>query len=234
MTNANKVQELNIFIEINEINDKLVLQIIKEIINNCRIKSVELSDTKYHHNSSYDKTPQILTHGILALKNLVDLGLIDLNKEDLIKYSTNDHVNGIEQISISSTDVDRSILYKGEELYNPFYSGSTDIILDSDLKAYRTTTHYYNEFLVDDSISNKKIRSVDIRLLNFIDGNLKNINGYITPNILNSIINKYNNLILISNSIKSNNLDIPLREMSQENITLDVDKLSKSPILLLK
>ena len=34
MTNANKVQELNIFIEINEINDKLVLQIIKEIINN--------------------------------------------------------------------------------------------------------------------------------------------------------------------------------------------------------
>ncbi len=42
----------------------------------------------------------------------------------------------------------------------------------------------------------------------------------------------YNSLRLIAEKMKT--MDIPLREMSEKNITLDIDKVSKNKELILK
>ena len=48
------------------------------------------------------------------------------------------------------------------------------------------------------------------------------------------MINKYNNLILISKKVKKYDLDICIREMSREKKNLDIDLLSKLPKLIRK
>ena len=70
-----------------------------------------------------------------------------------------------------------------------------------------------------------KIKSVDIRLLEYLESN---------TSFVESIINKYNSLKDIAIALKQLDLDIPLREMSSQNITMDVDKLLETPKILIK
>ena len=48
------------------------------------------------------------------------------------------------------------------------------------------------------------------------------------------MINNYNYLKQIAIAIIEQGLDIPLRDMSDQNVTLDIDKMSKVPRLILK
>lgn len=138
---------------------------------------------------------------------------------------TDSHVNGIDSISLSVVGL--TDLYRDEFEYDPYNPTQVDFNISSDVKAHRLTTHYGNEFLCNDSISIDKLRSVDIRLLELIKLSEK---GY----SIRDIIDKYNCLKDIALAIKQSNLDIPFREMSSDNLTMDIDKVSVTPKLILK
>ena len=100
-----------------------------------------------------------------------------------------------------------------------------DLTISNEIKCSRHTTNYGNEYLYGNKIGVDKIKSVDIRLLEYLESN---------TSFVESIINKYNSLKDIAIALKQLDLDIPLREMSSQNITMDVDKLLETPKILIK
>lgn len=203
------------------LEEKYILEYIKDILNDLRLKSTNISD-KYHHNSSYKDASSICRYGILSLNDLNKLGITNYTKEFLEKMNdTESHINGNNKVSLSVVGLND--LYKDEFEYIPFDSNLVDFIVSSEIKACRSAIHYGNEFL-SDSINIDKIKSVDIRLLQLIEQNNTD---------LKSIIEKYNYLKDIALAIKDSKLDIPLREMSS-NFDIDIDKLSNNPKVLKK
>ena len=76
-----------------------------------------------------------------------------------------------------------------------------------------------------------KIKSVDIRLLNL----LCQSKSYMNDSSTQAIIKKYNYLREIALELKRQQLELPLREMSESNIfEINIDKLADQPKLLLK
>lgn len=208
------------------IEEKFSLEYIKDMLSSFKIKNIEVNNAKFHHNTSYKTTPLILKHGILSLLEMNKLGIKKYSKEVLDKMNdTESHINGIDAISLSIVGLKDLDPKKLE--YDPFNSSSVDLLISSDINTRRTTTHYDNEFLCFDSITNDKIKSVDVRLFNLIDKS-RNIDS------IKDIIEKYNLLRDIALTIKELNLDISFREMSDENLTMDVDRVSNAPKLTLK
>lgn len=208
------------------IEDKFSLEYIKDMLSSFKTKNIEVNNAKFHHNTSYKTTPLILKHGILSLKEINKLGLKKYSRDFLEKMSNTDsHINGIEGISLSIVGLKDLDPKKFE--YNPYNSSLVDLIISSDVKARRSTHNYDNEFICFDSIANDKIKAVDVRLINLIEQS-KNIDS------IKDIIEKYNLLRDIALTIKELNLDIPLRDMSRENLTMDIDKVSNAPKLIIK
>ncbi len=217
-----------------EIESVCIYELIKTIIHDSKTSHRKVNDVKYHHNRSYTSTPTVIKKGILSMSESVKIGALKFSELDLQKYNEENHVNGTASVSLASTDVDHSKLYRGEMVYCPFFSGSTDILISGNVKAYRNTTNYYNEFLADSRIMPENFRSVDIRILKNVSNN-PGYNDNTEPlTKLQKKIEKYNNLRNIALAILESDLDIPLREMSEEEITLDLEKISKGPILVLK
>lgn len=211
------------------LEEKHIYEYIKDILNESRIKSVEVSDSLYHHNRSFKRTPIVIRYGVLSLKTLNELGIEKLTKEQLKLYSDEtSHINGIENISLALTNL--TDLYRDEAEYNPYCSSRPDILIDRSVVARRSTYNYGNEFLASSPISNDNFRSVDIRLFNLISEYEKknNIDG---PK---DLLEKYNYLREIATAIIETKLSLPLREMSKENLTLDIEKLKNMPVLELK
>ena len=214
------------------VEEKYIIEYIKDMINSARLnKSVDVKDYKYHHNTKYQYTPSCLTHGILSQKELAKLNGEELTEEQLYKLHDEGHVNGSEDISLSIPNLDD--LYLGESEYNPFTSIVTDILISKNVKARRFSNNYGNEFLTKDRIPKEEFRSVDFRLLKYIiefqNGKILHISK---EEAINNMILYYNSLRLIAEKMKT--MDIPFREMSEENITLDIDKVSKNKELILK
>ncbi len=211
-------------------NKKFFYEFIKDSFYSCRVQSVEIKEAKYHHNTSYEKTPLVIKNGILSLKEIAILENRTLTQTELNRYNDDCHVNGSNQISLSSLDIDYSTVSKKEWLYDPYFPGDTDIRISSSVKAYRNSKNYANEYLVDNKVLNNDFRAIDIRILKLIKESIKKEK----PNDLEEIINNYNNLKEIALELLKCNLDIPLREMSEENITLDLFEIIKLPKLILK
>ena len=78
--------------------------------------------------------------------------------------------------------------------------------------------------------SNKYFKSIDLRILKYVVEfkNSQNLHS------IRDLIEKYNYLSKISQSLLDNNLDIPMRDMSFDNITLDKEKVIELPKLILK
>lgn len=208
------------------IEEKNSLEYITDMMSSFKIKSIEVNNAKFHHNTSYKTTSLILRYGILSLSEINKLGLRKYSKEFLDRMSdTDSHINGIDEISLSVVGLKDLDPKKFE--YNPYNPSVVDLVISSDIKARRSTNHYDNEFLCLDSISNDKIKSVDVRLIKLIEKS-KNTDS------IKDIIEKYNLLRDIAQSIKELNLEMPLRDMSNENLTIDIDKASKAPKLILK
>lgn len=190
-----------------------------------KIKSIEVNDAKFHHNTSYESTPSIIRYGILSLVGKNNLGISKYSESFLDKMSDIDsHVNDIDKISLSIVGLKDLDPRKFE--YNPYNPNVVDLIISNDIHVRRSTHIYDNEFLYSNSITPDKIKSVDIRLLKLIEKS-KNIE-------LKDIIEKYNLLKSIALTIKELGLDISLREMSNENLSIDIDKISQAPKLILK
>ena len=205
--------------------DKYILEYIRDILHGYQVKYLDITSARYHHNSSYDQATSIIKNGILSLEDQVKLKIAKYSKEDLKKLDNIEyHVNGSDGISLAVVGL--KDLLPNEMEYDPYQIDLVDFLISSDTMAYRITTHYGNEFVTHESIIHpSKIRTVDIRLLKYIDSLEKKD---LTKEELMTIKNKFNALREIAIEIKRNNLNIPIREMSYKEVVLDNEKLSKT------
>lgn len=209
------------------LKEKYCLEYIKDAFNNFKKNRHEVEKADYHHNCSYDSILSILENGILPIKQLHSKKIRNFSDEELLICSdVESHANGFDGISLSKVGLDD--LYHNEYVYNPLRCGYIDLIISNCVKAFRYTVNYGNEFITYQKIPVDYIKSIDIRLLEYI-ADYKKGNG------LNNIVEKYNSLIRISQKIIDDSSNVTVREMSDDNnCELDVDGLSKSPILVLK
>lgn len=203
-----------------------IYSLIKKNLFECQDKIVKLEDAKYHHNIAYEDTISALKHGILSLEELYKIQGKILSYEDRIKYSREGgHINGVDEISLSSMDIDFDRLYDDERIYDPYSDYKVDILISNNIKAYRITEHYANEFLTENKIVPENFKAIDIRLLNYLNNNC--------DDIIEGV--KYcNYLIDIANAMKKYSLDIPLREMSNKEIHLDKEKVLQLTKIIIK
>jgi len=211
------------------IREKYALEYIKDILSTYSYALKNVGDAKYHHNAPYKDARFIIKYGILSMEEINKLGIKSYSEEDLnLMDDIESHVNGKDGVSLSIVGL--TDLYKDEEEYNPFMPNVVDFLIDNNIKAFRNTIHYGNEFVSEGKITSDKIKSADIRLVKYIDSLPKKDNIDIID-----VVNKYNNLILMSKEIVSSNKDIQIREMSDGcNKTIDTLKISEEPRLILK
>lgn len=206
------------------LEETYVLEYIKDILNNSKIKPKEIEGAKYHHNSDYIDAPSIIKNGIYSISGLHKNGIKFFSDE--IMHVLNDeqsHVNGNDEISLAVVGL--KDLYPGEEEYDPHGEAVVDFLVASDVKTRRSSINYGNEYLASNFIEQQKLRSVDVRILKHLE----------KTNNIRSIIEKYNILREIALTLKETNLNIPLREASSnEAIELDIDSLIEKPVVLLK
>ena len=206
------------------LEEKYVLEYIKDTLTSLKTNAKEVVDAKYHHNAGYKNISSILRYGILSLLEANKLGIIKYSDEYMhIMNDITSHVNGNDSISLSVVGL--SDLYPREIEYNPYNPNYLDLVISSDVKVMRSSINYGNEFLAYNKINPDKIKSIDIRLLNLMKS--KKCDN-------KDLIKKYNYLKDIALIIKELNLDILLREMSYDNLTLDIDKVSKIKQIVIK
>lgn len=214
------------------LEEKYILEYVKDILHDIKIGASVINNAKYHHNTDYCAASSICRHGILTMMDLKKFGIKNYSDEFLQKMDDiESHINGNDAVSLSVVGLQD--LYPNEDEYNPFTPSQVDFLVSSKIQTGRSTIHYGNEFLSYKSIGTDKLKSVDIRLLKLIE---MIENGYSSNNFtIQSVIEKYNYLKNIALAMKYSQLDIPLREMShQDNSSIDVDKLSSTPKLVLK
>lgn len=209
------------------LDEKNVLKYIKESLNSFKKDILIIENARYHHNASYDNASSIIKNGILSLSELDRLNIMKNSSKILnIMNDIESHVNGNDGISLSVVGL--TDLYKDEDEYNPFRSSMVDFVISSKVSAFRRSEHYGNEFIASKCIEKHFIKSIDVRILNYLNQTKKEY-------IIEGAIKKYNFLREIAIAIKKYDLDIPIREMSDNNeIELDVDKLIDTPRLVLK
>ena len=212
------------------IKEKYILEYIRNMLYACSyaIKNIDDNAYQYHHNTAYEYAPSIIKYGILSIEELNSLGIRSYSK-DYLKFidDIESHVNGKDGISLSVTGL--TDLYKDEDEYDPCQSNIVDFLVDENIKTVRNTTHYGNEFISENKISNDRIVSADIRIINYIN-NLSEKDG----KAIFSVINKYNQIIMMSKEILRHNRDMQMREMSEGvNRKIDVEKMSEMPRLLM-
>ena len=212
------------------IKEKYILEYIRNMLYACSyaIKNIDDNAYQYHHNTAYEYAPSIIKYGILSIEELNSLGIRSYSK-DYLKFidDIESHVNGKDGISLSVTGL--TDLYKDEDEYDPCQSNIVDFLVDENIKTVRNTTHYGNEFISENKISSDKIVSADIRIINYIN-NLSEKDG----KAIFSVINKYNQIIMMSKEILRHNRDMQMREMSEGvNRKIDVEKMYEMPRLLM-
>lgn len=211
------------------IREKYALEYIRDILSTYSYALKNVDNAKYHHNAPYKDAPLIIKYGVLSMENINKFGIRSYSEDDLILMDDREsHVNGRNGVSLSIVGL--TDLYAGEEEYDPFTTEVIDFLIDNNIRAFRSTIHYGNEFVSEGKITSDKIKSADIRLIKYIQDLLKKGRGNIED-----AVNKYNNLILMSKEIVSSNKDIQIREMSDGfNKTIDTLKISEEPRLILK
>lgn len=208
------------------LEEKYVLEYIRYTLNDIMIGTSDVTDAKYHHNTQYLLTKSIIKHGILSLEELNKLGIRNYTNDTLkVMDDIESHINGKTGISLSIVGL--TDLYRDEEEYDPYDSSLVDLLVSSDIKAARNSCHYGNEFVSKKIITPNNIKSVDIRLLQYIESD--------RYQSIDDIISKYNSLRKIALSIIKRNLDIKFREMSDGNGDIfDIDRLSNIPKIKIK
>lgn len=210
-----------------------VFKLIKENIYSCVVDKIELDDRKYHHNTKIESVSGILKTGLLstrARRRLFDKR--ELTDEEEYKLEDEFYVNGADHISLSSMDVDFSQKYKDEDVYNPYYTASPDIIISKDIETYWNPTNYYNEYLVNEKIPVELFKSIEVKIFKAME-----------KRDTKAVLEYYNEIRKIALVLKELNLDIPVREsslvtsMDNENIealTLSKEKLINLPEIKIK
>lgn len=222
------------FIDVDKNHILSAYSLIKEGIYSCRDISKPIIDTKYHHHTSLDNVPLILKNGLLSKQKKAELEGRTLTSMEIYRCLDDYQVNGSDFISLSSMDVDFSKKHDNESLYDSYDTINADIIVSREIKTIRNTINYFNEYLASDQISPDLFNSIDVRILKILDYNFHDADKNKLENRIRLMIKQYNALRNIVIALKENNLDIPLREVSDEIITLDPEKVIRLPHLMLK
>lgn len=212
------------------IEEKYILEYIRDILNSYKLKLSIVNTDNYHHNSRYDLGASIIKNGIMSLNDQNKNGIIKLSKEKLdLMGDISSHVNGNNGISLSKVGL--TDLYRDEDEYDPFASYLLDFIISKDVNASRMTEHYGNEFVCYEKILPKMFKSLDVRLIDYL---LQSEKKYDLKRV-NEMIKKYNSLRDICNSMVESDIDFPLREMSlKDKFDIDASEIKKLPKLVLK
>ena len=117
------------------------LEYIKEYIEESTIKSIDIKNARYHHNSNYQNAPSIVKHSLLPIGELHILGVKNFTDKFLkLSDDLTSHINGNDGISLSVVGL--TDLYRDEDEYDPFVPYNVDFIISNNVRAYRNTTHY--------------------------------------------------------------------------------------------
>ena len=142
------------------LEEKYILEYIRDMMHDMKRKNVFIEDAKYHHNASYFDAISICKHGILTMLDLKRLNIKEYTKETLKKMNDiTSHINGNDGVSLSLVGL--KDLYRDEDEYDPFTPTQVDFLVSSDIQASRTSIHYGNEFLSYKSIEVNKLKAVD-------------------------------------------------------------------------
>lgn len=205
------------------VDEKNIKEFVNDSISSITLGKRNIENDRYHHNCSYSDAPSIIKNGILSLYDINRLGIKKFSA-DFLKYVSDieSHINGSDAISLAVVGL--TDLYPDEDEYNPFNPELVDFVLSDEIKASRSTINYGNEFLSFKPIFIEKFKAIDIRLRDY----LKKTNDY------KRVIAMYEDLRRIAIAMKDANLDIPLREMSDGNCCIDIDKAINMPKILIK
>lgn len=213
------------------LEEKYAFEYILDTLNSAKIKSVEPEDARFHHNTSYEKTPSIITNGILSEERLANLQKREISESKKRIAEDPCYACGLNSVSLSAKVDD---LRRNEWEYKSDSPYDVDILIERNIKAGRHTINYGNEFLVMGGVENTSFRGIDIRILKQIEKINDELYNFRTRDkAIQDLIRDYNQLKLIAKALIDAKLDIPLREMSNENMTLDIDKIAKGPELKL-
>lgn len=221
-------------LKIIKVNLSNAYKIIKRNIYNCQTITFELHTERYHHNADFESIDKIVNNGILPLKEKMELEGQKMTISEELKFSEEYHVNGINSVSLARMDIDYNLISKNEWIYEPFTTDKADIIISNKVKAYRNSRNYANEYLSNGKISPEYFRTIDVRVLKSLYDQTIIYKDNSKEGRLSKAIEYYNSLRLIAATILESKLNIYFREMSYENITLDLNKTSELPILVLE
>lgn len=202
---------------------------VKDSLFECKIINENIRNAKYHHNAKFFQGPSIIKSGILSLGEQRKLEGRKLTEREKFILSDDCYVNGSEYISVSSGDIDYENISEKEFIYNYASTNALDILISNDISAKRNSINYANEYLVYKRILPEKIKSFDTRILA-----LSNLSTISEEEKINQIVECFNYMKLISEEILNHNRKILLREVSDDEINLDVEKLTKMPKLVLE
>ncbi len=205
------------------LNEKSVKEFINDYISSITLKKKEVKNGRYHHNCDYSDAPSIVRNGILSLSDISRLGIKKYSSKVIdLASDVESHINGSDAISLAVVGL--TDLYRDEDEYNPFNPAVVDFIVSDSIKASRSSINYGNEFLSYEPIYSDKFKAIDIRLRAY----LERTKDY------KKVISMYEDLRRIALAMKDTELDVPLREMSDGNSCIDIDKVIKMPKILIK
>lgn len=210
------------------LESKEVLEYIRDMLLSSRIKSIDPKEYYYHHNTSYKNTISVIKYGILSKERLAKLEKTVLTERERNLFGDIEaHVNGYDYVSLSVVNL--TDLYRDEDEYDPFNSNFTDILISKNIETHRSSTHYGNEFLSPHKVDSSNFRSVDLRILKLISTYERDM---LTNEMkIQNLINRYNYISEIAVALQNSEHEIILREMTKENVTLDIDKIASNPKL---
>lgn len=217
--------------KIEVIKENELEEFIKDIIHDAKMLNVKPKNARYHHNTSYKCTPELIRSGIKSVQERINRGEIELTPEQIKNRQDENYVNGMDYISLSVAGLDD--LYPNEVEYNPFKATETDILISSEIPASRSTTNYGNEFLASGIILPSEFRAIDFRIFKLIEKSKQNIGNKTYEEKLEDIVKSFNYLKEIAGAMIESKLYVPLREMSNGNITLCKETVRNFPELQL-
>lgn len=205
------------------LSEKNVIEFVNDYISSITSKNGEINNGRYHHNCEYSDAPSIVKNGILSLYDINRLGIKTYSSDVLdLASDIESHVNGCDAISLAVVGL--TDLYRDEDEYDPFNPMLVDFVVSDNIKAGRSSINYGNEFLSYEPIYRDKFKAIDIRLRSY----LNKTKDY------KKVIAMYEDLRKIALAMKSTKLDVPLREMSNGNNRIDIDKVINMPKILIK
>lgn len=226
------------------INKDDVYKVVCENIYSCMTTKIMLDDIKYHHNLKPKDVPNVLKYGLLSKINQVTLiEKRELTEKEIFLFSDEDHVNGLNNISLSNMQDDFDEMYRDEIIYNAYCTSNPDIIISKDVKAHRSAITYFNEWLAEDEIPVNMFNCINIRIIKFIEELLLKNENMLNDNSLKLVLDYYKYVREIAITMKQLNILIPFREVSdvtnvnEENtksLTLNLDKIEQLPIINIK